>query len=157
MKKNLTVNIIIYLAFFVLALHSYMFLFNRKNVKMGESPSQPPQQMMSTQDSMSPRSVHMLAQGIIFLQNDRYMPIEDAQKRVLIRDLLRREELRKELKRNVEILMGALTEEQAQHIIKVQYGQSGSRFTPDPSVTISVERQAVQKTIETLKNDGKSL
>jgi|GEM_PF-2779346 len=157
MKKNLIVNIIIYLAFFVLALHSYMFFFSRKNVRMGESSSQPPQQMMSMQDSMSPRSVHMLAQGIIFIQNDRYMPLEDVQKHVLIRELLRREELRKELKRNVEILMRVLTEEQAQHIVKAQYGQSGSRFTPDPSVTISVERQAVKKTIETLKNDGKSL
>lgn len=157
MKKNQAVTIIIYLAFFIVGLHSYMFFFNRKSVAMGESSYQPPQQMMSMQDNMSPRSVHMLAQGIIFMQNDKYMPLEEAQKRVLARELLKREELRKELRKNVELLNGVLTAEQTQYIMRAQYDRGASRFTPDPSSTASVERQAVQKTIETLKNDGQSL
>ncbi len=123
---------------------------------MGE-PSYAPVQMRALQENQGPRSIHRLARGITFIQNDHYLPLEEAQQRVLLRELLEREELRKELKKNVEILKGALTAEQTQYIIKIQYDQRASGFTVDLSSTASVERQAVQKTIETLKNDGQAL
>lgn len=149
MKKNLALIIIVSLTLFVAGLHSCLFFLNKKTVATGESPSAPPQQMMSMQ--AGPRSIHMIAEGITYLQSDKYMPLDEAQKRVIVKELVRREELRKELKKCLELLKGALTEEQAQYITRIQYDPGASRFTPDPSSTAGIERQAVQKTIETLK------